>query len=161
MQRRSKQGCLLVCKKSDYNSDSFKTHGCTRDAALGAGWLNCLSCGTKYSPTPPALESGKTREYMRSVRGECSSGTRRQYLRLSGRVPLCKSAGEHWAPICRAYYASTHLPTGQTPGISCPAIAHNPDDQHLEHIMPLQNAVSARVFITIGKSLCSFGFLQK
>ena len=40
---RSRQGCLLVCKKSDYNSDSFKTHGCTRDAALGAGWLNCLS----------------------------------------------------------------------------------------------------------------------
>ena len=78
---------------------------------------------------------------MRSVRGECSSGTRRQYLRLSGRVPLCKSAGEHWAPICRAYYASTHLPTGQTPGISCPAIAHNPNDQHLEHIMPLQNVV--------------------
>jgi hypothetical protein len=56
----SKQQRLLVCKKSDYNSDSFKTHGCTRGAALRAGWLNCLSSEPKYSPTP-ALESGKTR----------------------------------------------------------------------------------------------------
>ena len=32
VQRSRQQQCLLVCKKSDYNSDSFKTHGCTRRA---------------------------------------------------------------------------------------------------------------------------------
>ena len=31
----SKQQRLLVCKKSDYNSDSFKTHGCTRALHCG------------------------------------------------------------------------------------------------------------------------------
>ena len=107
----SKQQCLLVCKKSDYNSDSFKTHDCTRGAALGAGWLNCLSCGTKYSPTPPALESGKTRVH------EVGQGGVQQWDQASIPATFRQSAG---LQKCRGALGT------DMPGILC---IHSPADR--------------------------------
>ena len=78
--------------------------------------MNCLSSEPKYSPTP-ALESAKTRVH------EVGQGGVQQWDQASIPATFRQSAGlqkcrERWAPICRAYYASTHLPSGQTPGIS-------------------------------------------
>ena len=118
----SKQQCLLVCKKSDYNSDSFKTHDCTRGAALGAGWLNCLSSEPKYSPTP--LPS---KEYMRSGAAAgpgvntCDFPAKCRFAKVQG------SAGHRYAghimhPLtCRPGKHRAYRPSKKTNilGISC------------------------------------------
>ena len=90
---------------------------------------------------------------MRSVRegGECSSGTRRQYLRLSGKVPVCKSAG-----------SAGHRYAGHImPPLTCQAAKHRAYQAEQNTLTPPESFI-CHGNITFGLSLCAvLGFYKK